>query len=132
MKYVKMFIAGMAFPCFVIPFLFWIASSYQKGHVLAIPFLHFIPLIWGVWNILYFTIFEKILPGNSTTKLLITGGVLGFLVASYGVFHLNIPRLLALPESITYLPLIGGPIIYAIFWVLIVQPLNRLLEVQRD
>lgn len=129
MKYVRIFIAGMAFPSILLPFLFFLAWVFGKTQIFSIPFLHFIPLIWGIWNILYFTYFLKKFPQNPTVRLLITGGILGFLIAIYGVFVLNIPTLMGFPKSFTYLPLIVVPILYAVFWLFIVQPLNRMLGV---
>lgn len=127
MKYIKMFISGMALPSFIIPFLVIAALNYGKSQIIGQPFLHFIPLIWGVWNILYFLIFTKILPGNTTIRILLTGGILGLLIAIYGVFWLHIPSILGLPESMKYLPLLIAPIIYSILWLIIVKPLNDLL-----
>lgn len=132
MKYIKMFIAGIAFPSTLLPFLLLIAVPFGKPQVLTIPFLHFIPLIWGVWNILYFTCFFKMLPENTTTRLLLTGGVLGFLVAVYGVFGLHIPAILGFPQPLTYLPLVIAPILYAVLWLFIVEPLNHLLGIYEE
>lgn len=129
MKYIKMFIAGLTFPSVLLPCMLLMAWAFGKTQIFTIPFLHFIPVIWGIWNILYFTCFLKVLPQNSTVRLLITGAVLGFLIAAYGVFVVNIPKLMGLPVSFTYLPLIFAPVLYAIFWLFIVRPLNRLLGI---
>lgn len=131
MRYVKMFIAGMAFPCFLIPFLLLIAWLLGNTSPLTHPFPHFIPLLWGVWNILYLSLFERIFPGNALARSLLTGGLLGLFVAIYGVFWLHAPTLLGMPHSLFYLPLIVGPILYAICWAFIVEPLNRLLGVHK-
>ncbi len=129
MKYVKIFIAGIAFPSTILPFFLLIAGFLGKTQIYPIPLLHFIPIIWGVWNILYFSSFSKIIPGNSTIKLLITGAVLGLLVATYGVFVVDIPQLVGFSKSLTYFPLIAVPLIYALFWLFIVNPLNHLLGI---
>lgn len=132
MRSLKMFISGMAFPSFIIPFLLLLAWQTGRSQLLTNPLVHFIPLIWGIWNILYFAFFSKILPGNSRSKLMFTGGILGLLITILGVFWLNIPAQIGLPKSLTYLPLILGPIAYAIFWSLLVGPLNKLLQVEKD
>ncbi len=132
MKYIKMFIAGMIVPAVILPLLLFLAVLLGRSQILGIPFLHFIPLIWGVWNILYFTLFTKMLPEYPKTRLLLAGGVLGFLIAAYGVVWLNIPALLGFPKSFYYLPLLLGPILYALLWLFVVKPLNRLLGVQED
>lgn len=132
MKYIKIFIAGIAFPSTLLPCLLLIAWIFGKTQIFDVPFLHFIPVIWAIWNILYFSLFSKILPGSSVVKLLITGAVLGFLVAIYGVFVADVPQLLGFSSSWTYLPLIVAPIIYALFWLYIVTPLNHLLGIYEE
>jgi hypothetical protein len=132
MKYIKMFIAGMTFPSILLPCLFFLSWILGKMQIFMIPFLHFIPLLWGVWNVLYFTFFSKVFPGNSTFRMLLTGGILGFLVAAYAVFGLHIPTLLGVPLNLIYLPLVVVPVLYAILWPLIVKPLNRLLGIYED
>jgi hypothetical protein len=130
MKYLRIFIAGITFPSILLPFLLCAALMLGKSQILTIPVLHFIPLIWGVWNVLYFLFFRKILPGNATVRFLLAGAILGLLVAIYGVFWLNMPEILGLPKSLDYLPLILGPVIYAIVWLFIVKPLNALLDIK--
>lgn len=132
MKYVRIFIAGIAFPSTVLPCLLLIAWFFGKPQIFDIPFLHFIPIMWAVWNVLYFLLFSKILPGNSVVRLLITGAVLGFLVAIYGVFVEDVPQLLGFSSSWIYLPLLVAPIIYALFWLFIVSPLNHLLGIYEE
>lgn len=128
-KYIKIFIAGIAFPSAFLPLLLLIAWAFGKTEIFTIKFLHFLPVIWGIWNVLYFILFLQFLPKNTTLRLLITGGVLGCLVAVYGVFALNIPGVIGLPQSLIYLPLVIGPILYAICWLFIVKPLNQLLGI---
>mgnify|MGYP001262277353 CR=1 FL=1 len=132
MRYIKIFIEGIAFPSTILPCLLLIAWYLGKTQIFNIPFLHFIPVIWGIWNILYFSICSKILPGNSTVRLLLTGAFLGFLVAIYGVFVAHIPELLGFQNSWINLPLLVAPIIYGIFWLFIVNPLNHLLGVYEE
>ena len=129
MKYIKVFIAGMIFPSIILPCLLFIAWISGRSQLLMIPFVHFIPLIWGAWNVLYFSYFTHALPGNTAIKLLITGGILGLLMAIYGVFVLDLPILVGLRDSSTYLPLIVAPILYALLWLWVVNPLNRVLGV---
>lgn len=129
MRFIKIFIAGMAFPSFLIPFLLLFAWLAGRTEILAHPFIHFIPLIWGVWNILYFTWLEGVLPGDQKVKLLLTGGILGLLIAILAVFVFDAPMLLGLPQSVMYLPLIIAPIVYAVIWLYAVDPINRLLGV---
>lgn len=129
MRYIRMFIAGAIFPSILLPFIFLFAWITGKTHIFTVPFLHILPIVWGIWNILYFTVFTKKLPGNSIVKFLITGAILGFLVALYGVFVEDMPRLVGLSSSMRDWPLLWGPILYALFWLFIVRPLNRVLGV---
>lgn len=130
MPYLKMFIAGMALPSFVLPFVLSFAWFNQKNEFFTHLFQYYIPLIWGVWNILYFTCFQKLMPGNENTKLLLTGGLLGLLIAIYGVFWTHMPNMLGLTGSLQYAPLIIAPLLYALAWLYIVDPLNKLLGVK--
>lgn len=132
MRYLKMFIAGMTVPSIILPLLMLIVHGLGKSQILTIPFFHFIPWIWGIWNILYFVFFFKYLPQNTSLRLLITGAVLGLLVAAYGVFVLKIPSLVGLADCCNYLPLLIGPILYAILWRFLVGPLNHLLGIYEE
>ena len=127
-KYIKAFIAGITLPSLLLPLLLSIAWFLGKFQILNIFFLHFIPIIWGIWNVLYFAFFQEILPKNLNVRLLITGAVLGLIIASYGVFWLNIPAVVGLPPSLHYLPLVVVPILYAVLWLYAVKPLNDLLN----
>ena len=125
----KAFIAGLVLPSVILPLLLCAALHLGKPEVLTIPFLHFIPLIWGMWNLLYFAVFKHF-SSNVNGRLLLTGAVLGLLIAVYGVFKLEIPTLVGFPEGLYYLPLIVGPILYALLWRYILKPLNSFLGLQ--
>lgn len=117
---IKEFIAGLALPAFLAPFVLHFA-----GPAFALsPFVHFIPLVWGVWNVLYFEFARKSLPKSLDARLYLTGAVLGLLVALFGVYYLALPQQLGVSEE---LPLIAAPIVYAILWRFIVHPINELL-----
>lgn len=124
-----MFGAGIIFPSIVVPFLILIFYILGKKELISILFLHFLPILWGIWNVLYFTVFHKILPRNETLRYLITGGVLGLLIALFGVFILHLPNVLGFPKSFTYWPLLIGPVLYAIVWLFIIKPLNHLIGI---
>ena len=128
MKYVKAFIAGLVVPSILIPILLSIAITVEKPQVLDILFLHLLPIIWGIWNVLYFVVFKHF-SDNKNARLLLTGAVLGFGVAIYGVFVLNIPALLGFPSYMHYVPLVAAPIVYAILWRVAVSPVNHVLDI---
>lgn len=124
----KAFMAGLVVPSIILPVLLCIAIRLGKPEILNIVFIHFLPIIWGIWNVLYFALFKKFLNCNLNCRLLLTGAILGLLVAIYAVFWLQVPTILGLPSSLFYLPLAGAPILYAILWRLFVKPLNDLLH----
>lgn len=126
MKWLKAFIAGLVVPSIILPIVIFLASYLGKTQILTIPFLHFIPVIWGLWNIFYFAYLKNILPIDQDTRLYITGGILGFLVAIYAVFGLDIPHHMGL-DSIRYLPILIGPVLYAVLWRFLVKDLNHIL-----
>lgn len=120
MKAFRALISGIVFPTLFLPVLLCLASFLSKPLIYQVPFLHWLPLIWGVWNILYVFILKKWMP------IAVAGGILGLLVALYGVFWLHIPEMLRI-ESIRYLPLIGAPLLYALLWRYVVEPTNKML-----
>lgn len=126
MQYLKAFMAGIVLPSILLPIGLYTAIAMGKPQLLGIPFLHTIPLIWGIWNMLYFAFFKPLLPMNVNVRLLLTGAILGLLVACCGIFWLHLPRLLEMGKF-WYLPLFIGPVLYAILWWLVVRPLNEVL-----
>lgn len=127
MKYVKAFMAGIVVPSIILPIILFFALLAGRPQVLTIPLLHFIPLFWGIWNMLYFAFFKKAFPGKVKVRLLLTGGLLGLLVAICGVFLSDFPAAIGLPRVLDYLPLILAPVIYALLWLYVVKPLNDLV-----
>jgi len=130
MKFVRAFVAGIALPATILPIGLCLFSAMGNDKLLTVPVIHSIPLFWGIWNVLYFAFFKNFLPRHLDTRLLITGAVLGLLVALYGVFGLHLPKLLGAPENFYYLPLLLVLILYAILWRFIVKPLNDLVGLQ--
>lgn len=130
MDLIKAFVSGVAVPSILLPFILCGALMFGEPQVLTVPFLHFLPLIWGVWNILYILFFKRLFPGDANTRLQVAGGVLGLLVAIYAIFHLDLPHVLGFPGWLRYAPLILAPILYAIVWRYLVKPLNTLLGLQ--
>ncbi|CRX38277.1 hypothetical protein [Estrella lausannensis] len=124
MHYFKAFVAGTVVPTLMLPIatLFLIRSGNE--HLLQIPLLHLLPLIWGLWNVFYLAALKKILPKDENTQIAAAGALLGLIVALFAVFEAQIPGKLH-AEHLKWVPLIGGPLIYAIVWRFIVKPLNR-------
>jgi hypothetical protein len=129
MNLFRAFIAGTVFPTIFLPVILIIAMYNGKSQLLEVPVVHFIPIIWGIWNLLYFLICKEFLPGGVIGKYILTGGSLGLILALYGVFVVDVPDLLGFGEYLYY-PLIFVPIGYAIVWVIVVKPLNNFLGVK--
>lgn len=124
--------AGIVVPNLLLPIALFTAWKFGAEQLFQIGFLHFVPLIWGIWNVLYFALFKRICRADKSRRLWTVGGLLGLLTAIYGVFWLHIPSIIGLPESLTYLPLIAVPLIYGFLWRFIVKALNDLLGLQDD
>jgi hypothetical protein len=127
MKWLKAFIAGIVVPSIISPIVLGIASYLGKTQVLATPFVHFIPVIWGLWNILYFAFLKNLLPEDVDTRLWITGGILGIVLSIYAVFLAHLPDSFGLVGALRYLPLLVGPVLYAVLWRFLVKDLNYIL-----
>ena len=131
MRYLRAMVAGVFFPSILLPIILLIASTYGKADLLQVKFFHIIPLLWGGWNILYFAFFKDVFPGSEVVKLLLTGAILGLLVAIIAVFWLRLPEILGLPRHLQLLPLVGAPIGYAILWALVMKPLNKIVGLSK-
>jgi hypothetical protein len=127
MEMIRAFIAGIALPSVIVPIAMIIAYTFRKKEILQIPFLHVIPLLWGLWNVLYFVYLKDFLPFGVGFRLLVTGALLGFLIPLYAIYVLKLPNKIGLPEKYRLFPLIGGPILYALAWLYLVGPINHLL-----
>ena len=80
-----------------------------------------IPLLFGLYNVLSsFVKFER-----NQRNMLLTGLLLGLIMASIGSYN-DIPqRVYGLTGSMSYIVLIGGPIFYGMIWRFVVYPLER-------
>lgn len=126
MNLVRAFISGIALPSVLIPIFFYFSVHINK-EMLEIPFIHIIPILWGFWNVLYFAIFKSFFPGDEDLKIIISGALLGFIIAIILIFWYHVPERLGLSGNTIYFPLLVAPILYAIIWRLVVKPLNKLV-----
>ena len=127
MIYLKRFIIGIALPSVILPFLLLSVYMAHKTEFMSIPFLYFIPMIWGIWNVLDRVFFKKVSSEHALCHSLVVGAILGLIVASVGVHFFHASELLGMSSSLIYLPLLLGPLFYAILWAFIVRPLNDLI-----
>lgn len=125
MKYFRAFVAGTVFPTLFLPIMVCIAVASGKSQILLQPFIHWLPVIWGLWNLLFFY-GRNLLPQNENVALSLAGAVLGLLVALFAVFWLHIPKILGI-ESYFFIPLILAPIVYALLWRYVVKPINKII-----
>jgi len=131
MKYLKAFIAGLAFPATLLPFIYLIlySAGHQAIHTQPLQFIPlFIPLVFGLWNVGYFLVGNKCSIQQRNPRLWVTGISLGLLVGLVGIFMLHLPKLLfGFTGVLFYLPIIIVPIIYGIIWRYIVHSLNTVV-----
>lgn len=133
MKHLKAFVSGLTLPAVLLPFIFMLVTySAKELNNSTLVFMHFIPVIWGIWNVLYFAFFRNvsIASFNEDIKIGIWGAILGLLLACIAIFWFNITASISLHIP-HYLPLIIAPILYAILWRYIVKKLNDVLGVGR-
>lgn len=132
-KRIKLLMAGMLFPAVFLPLAysgFYLAESdVVRAHPLQfIPM--FIPLLFGLANIIRAHLQKGQGKKEDTNGYFVTGIVLGLLVAYVGINYLRVPSLLfGLTGCNVYLPFIFIPVIYALIFRFIVRRLNQLLGV---
>jgi hypothetical protein len=122
----RAFISGIIIPSIFIPFGLTIWAILGHREVMNELFVHWLPIIWGLWNVFYFAKLRDYLPVRQDLSLFLTGAILGILVSIIGVFIIGIPAMIGIPN---YFPLIFVPVLYGIVWLYLVKPLNNLLGV---
>lgn len=131
---IKAFIAGMAFPATALPFAYAILYKYGPETIQSQPFQFlplFLPIVFGVYNILYIDVTKKATEQNKNKALWIMGAGLGLAVAMISVFFIQLPMLLfGIENAQKFIPLITVPIIYSLIWRYIVKYCNTLLNVK--
>jgi hypothetical protein len=132
-KLIKAFVAGMAFPAIFLP-LAYTLLFYMEHHSLQQHPLQFIPLylpiVWGIANAVFIELHDDSNKSNVNSGLWVTGVILGFLVAVFGVFVINIPIMIfGDMHGFEFAPLVILPIIYGLLFRYVVKWLNKLLAV---
>ena len=128
---IKGFIAGMAFPAIFLPLaytmLYFTETETIQTHPLQfVPM--YIPLLFGIANVIYLSIYNRCGSIAKVIKLWVTGIMLGFVVALIGIFAFDIPTLIfGLRDGCELLPLVLLPIIYGLIFRYIVDWLNTFL-----
>lgn len=133
-KFLKVFIAGLTFPATILPFIYSFLFLSGNNAVINIPvqFIpHYLPIIFGLWNMLYFALGENNPIKNKNMRLWAWGALLGLIAALIGIFIIGLPELLyGLTGPLKYLPLIVVPVFYGLIWRYVVSSLNNLLGLE--
>jgi len=128
-KYIKYFSAGLLFPAVFLPIVFGVLCAFghqsvRSGHLIVIPLA--IPIVFGLWNILYFLIGDKCPIKSRYCRLWAHGVILGLLLAPIGVFCFQVPqRLFGLTGNWIYLAFVFVPLIYGVIWRYVIHYLNQ-------
>lgn len=132
-KLIKAFIAGMALPAVFLPIAYTILFfaehySVQQQPLQFIPM--YLPVIWGIANAVFIKLHDNKSKNNVNLGLWVTGTVLGFLVAIFGVYVINLPTMIfGELHGFEFAPLVIVPIVYGLLFRHVVKWLNKLLAV---
>lgn len=128
MKIYKPFLAGMALPSFMLPFiciLFYLFKGEYSVFLLIVPF---VPLVWGIWNVLFVN-FENVSPIiDREINIWLWGAFLGLLFVSLmSVFDL--PKMIFnIQGFMSYGIFFIVPLIYGLVWRYFVKYFNECLD----
>lgn len=129
-KFCKAFMAGMFFPALFLTLMYTMLYCCSSTNIQTFPaqfFVMYIPVLFGITNCLYKWVGDCCPIKDFNLRLWVTGGILGLIVALFGVFVFNIPSLLFNFSGIlVYFPLIFMPIVYGAIFRYIVKWLNTL------
>lgn len=127
MRYVKAYLAGVAFPATIMPFAYYLIFSVETlAPARGVPF-PIIPLLWGLWNVAHVALGDHWPIKDRNLRLWATGATLGFIVGLLIVYVYQLPAAFGFPGWFHYFPLIGVPLVWGFFWRYVVGPLNALV-----
>lgn len=132
-KLVKAFAAGMLFPAVFLPFAYTVLyvlelHAIPKHPLQFIPM--YIPLLFGITNVLYIRLHDGVATQDINLGLWITGAILGFVVAVFGVYALHLPTIVfGFNGGMQFLPLLVLPVVYGAIFRYIVKRLNKIIAV---
>lgn len=126
----KSIMSGMFFPAVFLTFTYSILWSCNITNFKFFPaqfLVMYIPMLFGITNVIHLWVGDSCPIKNYYLRLWVTGGILGVIVSTFGVFVLNIPSVLFnVSGIISYLPLIFLPIIYGAIFRYIINWLNKI------
>lgn len=121
------FLAGFIFPALAFIFLTVLMVSQGTFYFFRLYPLHLLPIIWGVWDVLYYYFGRHVI---FLKKIGVWGGILGFFISLIGIFQFNTLAFYQkyfFTDFTIYNVLIMEVLIYFISWELFVRNLNRIL-----
>ncbi|MFI5390560.1 MAG: hypothetical protein ACHQYQ_04290 [Bacteriovoracales bacterium] len=128
MKIYKPLLAGMVLPSVILPFISLFVYLNRGGYSKFLLIAPFIPLIWGIWNILFINFVRMSPIIDREINIWIWGALLGFILVSF-------LSLFGLPKAIfnfsgfmSYGIFIFVPIAYGIAWRYFVKYFNETLD----
>lgn len=132
-RYVKAFIAGMAFPGVALPLAY--SALFMSKHQ---PLMHhpiqfipmYLPLVWGLANMVYAKVYGNASPKKANVGYWVIGIVLGFIVAAVGIYALHLPHaVFGVTRQYELAPLVIVPIVYGLVFRYIVKWLNKVVAI---
>ena len=87
-KLVKAFVSGITFPAVFLPlaYTFLYMADHRALTQHPIQFIPmYIPLVWGIANMIHTKVNDEARGKSINKGLWLTGGILGFLVAVFGI-----------------------------------------------
>ncbi len=124
---VQSFLAGFVGPAlFVVPFCAVLSLQGNIHVITAYPFC-MVPLVWALWNVLYYLVARHVLI---LKKIGVWGGILGVGLALIGAHYYHTLELYSRYFSLQvelYQVLIIDGVVYVLLWESVMRYLNRIL-----
>jgi len=130
----KIFLAGLAPLGSILPFVYTFLYAFDLSSVrtLSLQFIPlYLPIIFGVWNVLYFHTLRKWFPRNQNRRLWIAGIILGFILGLVEVYVVKLPeRALGMTGVMVYIPIFIAPVFFGALWRYVVKWFNAFFEIK--
>jgi hypothetical protein len=128
MKILKPLLAGIALPTFILPFICVFLYLFKGEYSIFLLIAPFIPLLWGIWNILFVN-FENVSPIiDREINIWLWGALLGLLFVSF-VSLFGLPkRIFNIEGFMSYGIFFIVPVAYGIVWRYFVKTFNEALD----
>jgi hypothetical protein len=132
-KYIRAFIAGSSFPVLFAVFLFYLVGGLilNPGNVFDYRMMVALPIIYGLFNVGYFLVFDKLKIKSNDKKLLYAGALLGLCLVLFSNFVYGGPmKLFGISGKIQYVTIPLAVVAYALVWRYILKYMNSLMKVK--